>query len=77
MKMSDIEIVYQFIDKLMEFVFCMKFCGWEVEDKEVVQKIFFFLFLRFNEVLVEEVEIFFISDFIDFLLVYEYYMELV
>ncbi|RID69124.1 hypothetical protein BRARA_C01240 [Brassica rapa] len=75
MKMSDTETVHQFTDKLMELVFRMKSCGWEVEDKEVVQKILSSLPLRFNEALVEEAETLSISDLIDFLLVHEYYTK--
>ncbi|KAF2613788.1 hypothetical protein F2Q70_00007904 [Brassica cretica] len=56
----------------MKLVFHMKFCGWEVEDKEVVQKILSFLPLRFNESLVEEAETLPVSDLVDFLLVHEY-----
>ncbi|KAF3511644.1 hypothetical protein F2Q69_00001122 [Brassica cretica] len=56
----------------MKLVFHMKSCGWEVEDKEVVQKILSSLPLRFNEWLVEEAETLPVSDLIDFLLVHEY-----
>lgn len=72
MKMSDTETVHEFTGKLMELVFRMRSCGWEVEDKEVVKKILSSLPLRFNEALVEEAETLSICDLIDFLLVHEY-----
>ncbi|KAJ0261546.1 hypothetical protein HA466_0046470 [Hirschfeldia incana] len=72
MKMSDTETIHQFTGKLMELVFRMKSCGWEVEDKEVVMKILSSLPLRFREALVKEAETLSIGDLIDFLLVLEY-----
>ncbi|ESQ42734.1 hypothetical protein EUTSA_v10015996mg [Eutrema salsugineum] len=72
MKMSDTETVHGFTGKLMELVFRMKFCGWEVEDKEVVKKIISSLPPRFDQVLVKVVERLSICELIDYLLVNEY-----
>lgn len=72
MKMSDTETVHEFTGKVMELVFRMRSCGWEIEDKEVVDKILSSLPLRFNEALVGEAETLSICDLIDFLLVHEY-----
>ncbi|KAL0710136.1 hypothetical protein Bca4012_017114 [Brassica carinata] len=63
MKMSDTETVHQFTGKLMEVVFRMKSCGWEAEDKEVVNKILSSLPLRFNEALVEEADTFYLRSY--------------
>ncbi|CAA7062488.1 unnamed protein product [Microthlaspi erraticum] len=77
MTMSDADTVHEFTGKLMELVSRMKFCGWEVEDKEVLKKILSSLPPRFGEVFFEIEGTLSISNLIDYLLVLEYNMKAV
>lgn len=77
MTMSDADTIHEFTGKLMELVSRMKYCGWEVEDKEVLKKILSSLPLRFGEVFFKIEGTLSISKLIDYLLVLEYSMKAV